>query len=347
VADKIRLAVVGAGSFTRGRTLPNFRKLADEVEIVAVANRSVASAEAVAKDFEIPEALDDWRPLVQRDDIDAVFIGAPPYIHKEVAAAAMAAGKDVLSQTRMSRTMEEGRDMLALAQATGRKGALVRPSRFVAGGRFIKDMLDTGYVGNVRQVWYYRLIPDYTDASTPLSGRQNVEQFGVINTLYLGYGWDALQPWFGDPKRVLAAGVTFTPERPAWAGGPMTPVPAPEAMTAIAEMESGAIVTSVQSGVAHLGEDRIEIYGDEGTIIYKPAGEQILGGRRGDKALAPLEIPEDMRDTWTVERDFIRWIRGELDEFHPNFADGAKSMEYLEACYRSNLKGGWVDMPLP
>ena len=133
LADKIRLGIVGAGSFTRGRTLPNFRKLSDEVEIVAVANRSVASASAIARDFEIPEALDDWRRLVERDDLDAVFIGAPPYIHLDVASAAMEAGKDVLSQTRMSRTLDEARQMVAKEKETGRKGALVRPSRFVPG----------------------------------------------------------------------------------------------------------------------------------------------------------------------------------------------------------------------
>jgi predicted dehydrogenase len=345
--DKVRIGVVGAGSFTRSRTLPNFRKLADDIEVVAVANRSLASAEAVARDFEIPEALDDWRPIVERKDIDAVFIGAPPYIHLEVAAAAMESGKDVLSQTRMCRTLEEARAMQAKAEATGRKAGLVRPSRFVSGGRYVKHLIETGYIGNVRQVWYFRLIPDYTDSTLPMGRRQDPELYGVLNCLYLGYGWDVLQDWFGEARRVFAQSLNFTPQRKAGPEGPMITVLTPEAITAIAEMKNGASVTSVQSGVAFFGEDRVEIYGDAGTIVYKANGDEILSGRKGDKELQPLAVPDEWRDGWTVERDFVRWVRGETAEFHPDFADGVKNIEYMEACYRSAQQGCWVDLPLP
>jgi predicted dehydrogenase len=40
-----------------------------------VANRSEASAQAVAKTWDIADVMTDWRALVQREDIDAVLIG--------------------------------------------------------------------------------------------------------------------------------------------------------------------------------------------------------------------------------------------------------------------------------
>ncbi|MEX2431497.1 MAG: Gfo/Idh/MocA family oxidoreductase [Dehalococcoidia bacterium] len=343
--ETIRLGVIGAGNYTRNRMLPNFLRQPG-IEVAAVANRSMASAEKIAKEFEIPEALDDWRAVIARDDIDAVLIGAPPYVHLEVTTAAMDSGKDVLCQTRMSRTLPEAQQMLQKAKDTGRKTALVRPSRYVTGGRYVQHLLQTGYVGNVRQVFCYRLIPDYADSALPMGTRQNFDFYGELNCLYLGYCWDVLHSWFGEPQRVLAHALNFTPQRPAGPDGPMTQIRAAEAVTAIAQMESGATVTSIQSGVAFFGEDRTEIYGDAGTLVYKANSDLLLGGRKGDKELSSLEVPAEFKDAWTVERDFVRLVRDEIPEMFLTFEDGVKNMEYLEACHRSANEGRWVSMPL-
>ena len=343
MSDTVRLGIIGAGSYTRNRMLPNFLKLPG-VQVAAVANRSVESAAKVTQQFEIADALDDWQALLARDDIDAVLIGTPPYVHAEIAAAAMDAGKDILCQTRMSATLEEARAMSRTASETGRRAALVRPSRYVTAGRYVKHLLRTGYVGNVRQVFCYRLIPDYADSSLPLGRRQDADLFGELNCLYLGYCWDVLRDWFGEPKRVLAHAVTFTPRRHAGPDGPLVDVRTPEAVTAIAEMESGASVTSVQSGLAHFGEDRIEVYGDEGTLVYRADSDRLLGARKGAEGLAPLDVPSEFEDSWTVERDFIRMVRGEIDEMFLTFDDGVENMAYLDACHRSASEGGWVDV---
>ena len=102
---KLRFGVVGAGNITRNRHIPNLLMKLPDVEVVAVANRSLASAQKVATDFNIADASDDWRTVVQRDDIDAVLIGAPPYVHLDVVSAAIDSSKDVLSETRMSTTL--------------------------------------------------------------------------------------------------------------------------------------------------------------------------------------------------------------------------------------------------
>ena len=253
MAEKIRFGVVGAGNITRNRHIPNLLKLPD-VEVVAVANRTLVSAQKVATDFNIADASDDWRTVVQRDDIDAVLIGAPPYVHLDVVSAAIDSGKDVLSETRMSTTLADARQMLQKVRDGGRKAALVRPSRYIIGSRYVKELLSGGFVGEVRQVFCYRLIPDYTDATAPITNRQDFDMYGELNCLYLGYCWDVLHDWFGNPKRVLAHGLNFTPQRPSGPEGPLVTVRAAEAVTAIAEMEGGANVTSVQTGLAHFGE---------------------------------------------------------------------------------------------
>ena len=344
--DPVRLGIIGAGNYTRNRMLPNFLTL-PEVHVVAVANRTMESADKIKQQFEIPDAMDDWRALLARDDVSAVLIGTPPYVHAEIVDAALEAGKDVLCQTRMSSSLEEARRMLRKAQETGHKAALVRPSRYVTAGRYVKHLLETGYVGHVRQVFCYRLIPDYADTSLPMGKRQDADLYGELNCLYLGYCWDVLYDWFGEPRRLFAHSLNFAPQRRSRPDGPMIDVRTAEAVTAVAEMESGASVVSVQSGLAFFGEDRVEIYGDEGTLVYKADADVLLGARKGDGELAPLDVPVDYRDSWTVERDFIRMVRGEAAEMFLTFAQGVKNMEYLEACNRSAIEGRWVEFPLP
>ena len=96
-----RIGVVGAGRATRHISLPNLRGMPD-VEVVAVANARRATAEDVARDFGIPEVMDDWQALLAREDLDAIWIGTPPVLHAPVAIAALESGKHVFCQARMA-----------------------------------------------------------------------------------------------------------------------------------------------------------------------------------------------------------------------------------------------------
>lgn len=343
--ETVRIGIVGAGGFTRRRLLPNLLAV-EGAEVVAVANRSLESAERVATEFGIPAPMGDWRELVKREDIDAVVVGTQPYFHHEAVIGALDAGKHVLCQTRMATSLLEARKMLRKAEETGLKARLVPPTSYERARRYVKHLLDDGYVGRVRQVFAYYLVSDYTDASAPLQRRQDHRMFGAVNPLHLGLDWDVLRPWFGDPERVLSWGRTFTPQRADGPGGASIEIEMPDALTVVAEMPEGATVTCVQSGVTLFGEERIEIYGEEGTLVYPRRGE-LMGARRGDDELAPLPVPAGYEETWHAEEDFVRLVRGEEVAGHETFWDGVKNMEFLEASALSLARGGWVDLPLP
>ena len=95
-AQLLRIGIVGA----RGAAEVHLRALAHlrggRAEVVAVAAATRASAEAFARRHGIPEALDDYRALVERDDVDCVDICCPNDLHHAVALAAAAAGKHVI-----------------------------------------------------------------------------------------------------------------------------------------------------------------------------------------------------------------------------------------------------------
>ena len=105
-------------------------------------------------------------------------------------------------------------------------------------------------------------------------------------------------------------------------------------------------MTCIQSGAALFGQDRIEIYGEEGTLVVPLRGD-LLGGRKDDDALAPLDVPAEYEGSWAVEEEFVRLVRGEIDEPELGFYDGVKNIEFLEAAHRSMAEECWIDLPLP
>jgi predicted dehydrogenase/threonine dehydrogenase-like Zn-dependent dehydrogenase len=119
-ARKVRVGVVGPGSFVRAVHLPNLR--ADgAAPIVAVAARrgTVATDVARASGDEV-EAVTDWRRVVERADVDLVLIGTRHDSHAEIVAAALRAGKAVFVEKPLGLTRAQIDDVW---QAGGGEGA--------------------------------------------------------------------------------------------------------------------------------------------------------------------------------------------------------------------------------
>ena len=347
MTDRLRVGIIGAGSYTISRMLPGFLK-ASNCEVTTVANRRRENAEKVAAQFGIPRVADDWLQVLKSKDVDAVFIGTPPNSHREMALAAFEAGKHVLCQTRIATTADEAREMQAAAESAKQRGVramLVPPGPFYRGRRFIEHLVQSGYLGRVTHVQAFNQNGSMADPTAPLSaGRNELELYGMYNAAQLGLTYDVMVPWTGHATRVLGHRATFVEERPATPGGPMARAPYPEEVTVISETESGAIVMNLLNWAARFSESRIELYGDQGTVVYKQRGDVILAGRARDEGLQEMTIPPEHDSPWLVEEEFVRLCIGELDEPSFSFGDGVRNMEYLEAAYNSAMEGRWVEM---
>ena len=107
----IRVGLIGAGANTRLRHIPGLREQ-EGVEIVAVANRSRASGEAIASEYEIPTVYDNWLELMASDEIDAVCVGTWPNMHRTLVLAALENDKHILTEARMAMDAQEAHEML-------------------------------------------------------------------------------------------------------------------------------------------------------------------------------------------------------------------------------------------
>jgi predicted dehydrogenase len=113
----MRVSFIGAGLQTRRRA-PIIAQSPDDELVEVVGTKS-------APDRDLTEQLgcawsDNWRCVVERKDVDAVLVCTPPHLHAEISIAALKAGKHVLCEKPLCRTLEEAEAMLAAARAANR-----------------------------------------------------------------------------------------------------------------------------------------------------------------------------------------------------------------------------------
>jgi predicted dehydrogenase len=96
--DKVRLGMIGS-QMAAHLHLSNLSKLRGlKVDVVAVASQRMGSAQAFAKKFNIPDAYDDYRRLLERPDIDVVDLCIPTDLHEEFSIQAANHGKHVICE---------------------------------------------------------------------------------------------------------------------------------------------------------------------------------------------------------------------------------------------------------
>jgi myo-inositol 2-dehydrogenase/D-chiro-inositol 1-dehydrogenase len=187
--DVIRVGVIGTGN--RGAFLVRHIMKAPNVKIVAICDINPAALDNAAKIAEAhaPERITDYRRLLDRKDIDVVFIATPVDLHREMTMAALEVGKHIYLEKPLGRTAEECRRVVdASKNAKGilQLGFQLRHDPFRAASiRYIH----TGGLGKVLFLQAYRHGGDlprqtawYFDAAR--SGDNIVEQACHILDLY-------------------------------------------------------------------------------------------------------------------------------------------------------------------
>ncbi|WP_092184199.1 Gfo/Idh/MocA family oxidoreductase [Devosia sp. YR412] len=145
-----RLGVIGAGWVSQYH-LPAWQKLADRVELVAIADPSLETASARAENFAIPQVFASAEAMLNAADLDIVDICAPREYHAELVELAASRGVAILCQKPLATTHFAASLLLESLQPACR--LMVHENwRFRAWYRHLKSWLDEGLVGEVRQV---------------------------------------------------------------------------------------------------------------------------------------------------------------------------------------------------
>jgi len=350
---RLRIGLIGAGANTRLRHIPGLLAI-DGVEIVAVCNRRPESSASIAREFGVPRTHTHWQDIVSARDIDAIVIGTWPYLHCPITIAALEAGKHVLTEARLAMNVDEAQRMLAAARERADLVAHVVPSPFgFKGHNVVREWIDQGHLGELREVHVRAMNAALADAAAPLSWRQDASLSG-LNMLTLGIVHETLLRWTPPPIRVQAQVHAHIASRIDPQSGVRRTVGTPDSVQVLAVLENGARATYHFSGVASYGQAcEIQLFGSDGVLIYDLLADRLRGASRklgqpsGPLADLPdVPIPSEKQLGWRVEEEFVQAIRDGIPIRFTDFATGVAYMEFTEAVALSAEQGVAIDLPL-
>ncbi len=142
----LRWGLIGCGDISRKRVAPALRDLA-ECELVAVNRARAELARQFAEEFGAKRWYSDWRELIADDEIDAVYIATPVYLHAEQTVAAAEAGKHVLCEKPMAMNTSECDRMIAACEANGVKLCIAYYRHFYPVIHRAKEIIASGEIG--------------------------------------------------------------------------------------------------------------------------------------------------------------------------------------------------------
>jgi len=348
-SQKLRIGFIGAGANTRKMHIPGFHKI-ENVELSTVANRSVESAEEVAKKDGIKRVAKDWREVVDDPSIDAVCIGTWPYLHAEATIAALEKGKHVLCEARMAMNLEEAEAMYAASQAHRELVAQIVPAPFSLDFDVtIRDMIHGGELGDILEVRVAHTGGQSANPDTPMTWRQDIDLSGK-NILTMGIMHETIQRWVeDDPAWLLADGEVFQKMRSYPDGREQKMIRIPDSLGVIGRFaQSGARMIYHFSGVES-GKPRMEfrINGSRGALRFDAANTSLMFAQAGSTEEKKITLSRSQSRGWQVEADFVRSIRERTPVKLTSFEQGVRYMKFTEMVSRSleqkSARVPWID----
>ena len=352
MGQTLRIGLIGAGANTRLRHIPGLKAIAG-VELVAVCNRRPESTEALAREFGVARVHRQWQDVVADPDVDAIVIGTWPYLHCPITLAALEAGKHVMTEARLSMNAAEAHRMLKASREHPTLVTQVVPSPFgLKGHQVMRELIDAGFLGELREVQVRGLNATLADAAQPLSWRQDAGLSGY-NMLVLGILHETLLRWAAPPVRVLAQVHAHIATRIDPQSGVRRPVGTPDSVQVLAALANGARASYHCSAATPFGQAMdIHFFGSDGVLHYDLQTDRIRGANRSQGATAKLDelpeipIPANKAGGWRVEAEFVEAIRGGAPIRFTDFGAGVQYMEFTEAVARSAEELTAVDLPL-
>ncbi len=152
MAAELRIGVIGVGG--RGALAAHAHKPEEGARLVAGADIKPAALAAFGEKYGKDCFLtDDWRELLKRNDIDAVFITSPDFLHEEQAVAALQAGKAVYLEKPMAITIAGCDRILETVCACEGKLYLGHNMRHMFFVQKMKELIEQGVIGEVKTAW--------------------------------------------------------------------------------------------------------------------------------------------------------------------------------------------------
>jgi predicted dehydrogenase len=348
------IGIIGTGWGTRVQ-VPAFAAAGLKVGALAARDRDKTRREA--EQAGIGFWTDDWRELLQRDDVQFVSIVTPPHTHREIAIAALRAGKHVLCEKPMALNADETQAMVdAAAQHSTQYAIIDHELRFLPSFQLARQRLERGDLGALRHVESSVLGGGRADPNRAWNWWSDAEQGGGILGAIGSHQFDALQWLIGPIAAVSGVTHTFIAERPG-DDGPRR-VSADDYSAVLLRFADGGLGSITLSVVAATSEpNRMTLQFEGGALRIEDW--RVLEMRRGGdwRDVTPadtVDIPSQLADGGAFQRGSVylghalrNALSGDCTALAPaaTWHDGHRVQQLLDAVRRSNRSGGgWIEL---
>jgi predicted dehydrogenase len=296
--NEIRWGIIGCGNVTERKSGPGFQK-AEGSRLVAVMRRNGDLAEDYARRHNVPKWYDNAEELIHDDQVDAVYIATPPDSHMKYTLAAAKAGKPVYVEKPIALNYDECRKMISACEEAGVPLFVAYYRRALPRFLRIKEILDSKAIGNIR----FAITTHYRQPSAADRSDNN-------------------KPWRTDPR--IAGGGYFydvgshTLDILDFLLGPIKEVhghasnqgglyPAEDIVTGEYITETGIHGVGTWCFTAQDEEEKNEIIGEKGKIVFSTFGEEPIKVTVEGKE---MQIP--VNNPYHIQQPLIQTIVNEL-----------------------------------
>lgn len=359
-SSTIGVAVVGTG-FGEKVHIPSFNAH-PRTQVVAVYNRDLDKAKAIASTHNIPHACTTIEEIASLPEVQAVSISTPPFLHYEMGKTVLQAGKHLLLEKPTALSAEEARALYDLAEGKGAIATVDFEFRFVPAWQLFAEMLSEGYVGQKRLIKIDWLVSSRADASRPWNWYARKDQGGGVLGAIGSHAFDYISWLFGPVQRLCAQLSTAIPTRPDPTTGEMKPVDADDTCMIMLQLADGTPCQVCLSSVTYQGRGHwVEVYGDRGTLVLGSDNQKdYIHGFRvwaapAGKPLSEVSIPNrlifpknyaDGRISALI-RVIDQWVQAidQGESMTPSLREGVYSQLLMDLTHISHSQGRWVNVP--
>ena len=252
--SRIRIAVMGCAAIAKRSLIPALKSLPEYYELVAVASRTEEKARTFARQFAC-ETVIGYARLLERPDIDAIYMPLPTGLHEEWVLRTLEADKHVLVEKSLAANLASAEKMIAKARE--RNLLVMEDFMFCyhSQHQFVRNLLNDRQVGDLRVM--------RSSFGFPPLGKDNfryLKHLGGGALLDAGaYTLKATQLILGPQVRVLGAHLQVDSARGIDLGG------------AALLKDSSGVVSQVAFGFDNFYQCNYELWGSSGKITVERA----------------------------------------------------------------------------
>lgn len=303
----LRVGFIGAnGRWGPRAHAPALTRL-PEAKIHAVCTAHADTAQAAADKYGVARAYSDVKTMSADPEVEVALVAVRVPAHYTLTKTALEGGKHVYCEWPLGANTKEAEELATLARKMNVKTMVGLQRRASPAWMYLRELVQQGYVGQVLSVHMTHMGSGVLTRTADRTWQRDVTLGANTLTITFGHSMDALCMVAGELAEVSAVVSTQVPQWFESDTKRYVDVTSPDNVLLAGRLQDGAVV-SVHLGINpyHGSGFRLEIYGKEGTLMMVGGGEagqetqrRILGGKKDDKALQELPVPE--RFKWVPE----------------------------------------------